>query len=164
MRSSPGNSCSRPPLRKKVTWAYFSVSAIQSGRFGLIVVNYANGDMVGHTGILAAAIRAAETVDRCLGRIEQATAAARAALLITADHGNCEQMRDPATGQAHTAHTLNPVPAILVNGPPSARRLRDGRLCDVAPTVLQLLGLDPPREMTGRSLLEEAPAQAAARV
>ena len=140
------------------------VGAIQSGRFDLIVVNYANGDMVGHTGVLAAAIRAAETVDRCLGRLERALVEAGGALLITADHGNCEQMQDRETGQPHTAHTLNLVPAILVNGPPGVRQLRDGRLSDVAPTVLQLIGLAQPGEMTGRSLLVAEPvAKAAAR-
>ena len=140
------------------------VLAIRSGRFDFIVVNYANGDMVGHTGVLAAAIRAAETVDRCLGRLEQAAIAAGGALLITADHGNCEQMLDPETGQPHTAHTLNRVPVILVNGPPGANRLRDGRLSDVAPTVLELMGLAQPREMTGQSLLlADSAALAAAR-
>ncbi|MSO84544.1 MAG: 2,3-bisphosphoglycerate-independent phosphoglycerate mutase [Rhodospirillales bacterium] len=138
------------------------VAAIASGRFDLIVVNYANGDMVGHTGILAAAIQAAETVDRCLGRIERAAIEAGGALLITADHGNCEQMLDPETGQPHTAHTLNRVPVILVNGPPGAGRLRDGRLSDVAPTVLELMGLAQPREMTGQSLLLAQPAAKAA--
>ena len=138
------------------------VAAIRSGRFDLIVVNYANGDMVGHTGILAAAIRAAETVDRCLGRLEGAVLDAGGALLITADHGNCEQMRDRDTGQPHTAHTLNLVPVILVNGPPGVRRLRDGRLSDVAPTVLELMGLAQPKEMTGCSLLEAGSAKAAA--
>ena len=140
------------------------VLAIRSGRFDFIVVNYANGDMVGHTGVLAAAIRAAETVDRCLGRLEQAAIEAGGALLITADHGNCEQMLDPETGQPHTAHTLNRVPVILVNGPPGANRLRDGRLSDVAPTVLELMGLAQPREMTGQSLLlADSAALAAAR-
>ncbi|MCC7015765.1 MAG: 2,3-bisphosphoglycerate-independent phosphoglycerate mutase [Rhodospirillales bacterium] len=140
------------------------VQAIASGRFDLIVVNYANGDMVGHTGVLAAAIKAAETVDRCLGRIERALVEAGGALLITADHGNCEQMRDRGAGQPHTAHTLNLVPVVLVNGPPEIRRLRDGRLSDVAPTVLRLMGLAKPEEMTGESLMIlESPAKAAAR-
>ncbi|MEK7820034.1 MAG: 2,3-bisphosphoglycerate-independent phosphoglycerate mutase [Pseudomonadota bacterium] len=129
------------------------IAAIASGRFDLIVVNYANGDMVGHTGILAAAVKAAETIDRCLGRLERAVVEAGGAMLITADHGNCEQMSDPEAGQAHTAHTLNRVPAILVNGPAEARALRDGRLADVAPTLLALMGIPQPGEMTGRSLL-----------
>jgi 2,3-bisphosphoglycerate-independent phosphoglycerate mutase len=139
------------------------VAAIDSGRFDLIVVNFANGDMVGHTGVLAAAIKAAEAVDRCLGRIERALVRAGGALLITADHGNCEQMNDRATGQPHTAHTLNAVPIVLVNGPGDVARLRDGRLCDVAPTVLGLMGLAQPKAMTGTSLLVTRPAAKAAR-
>ena len=138
------------------------VEAIGSGRFDLIVVNYANGDMVGHTGILSAAIRAAETIDACLGRLERALVEAGGAMLITADHGNCEQMADHATRQAHTAHTLNLVPAILVNGPASVAGLRDGRLCDVAPTVLGLMGLAQPGEMSGTSLLVSGSAAKAA--
>jgi 2,3-bisphosphoglycerate-independent phosphoglycerate mutase len=139
------------------------VAAIGSGRFDLIVVNYANGDMVGHTGILSAAIRAAETIDACLGRLERALVEAGGAMLITADHGNCEQMADHATRQAHTAHTLNLVPAILINGPASVAGLRDGRLCDVAPTVLGLMGLAQPGEMSGESLLVSGSAAKAAR-
>jgi 2,3-bisphosphoglycerate-independent phosphoglycerate mutase len=138
------------------------VAAIESGRFDLVVVNYANGDMVGHTGILDAAIKAVETVDRCLGRVEAAVKKAGGALLITADHGNCEQMRDAALDQPHTAHTLNPVPAVLLNGPPWARALRDGRLSDVAPTLLGLMGLAKPAEMTGRSLIDAADARTVA--
>ena len=128
------------------------VAAIASAAFDLIVVNYANGDMVGHTGDLAAALRAVEALDTCLGRLEAAVVAAGGALLITADHGNCEMMADAETGQAHTAHTLNAVPAILVNADQPAPRLRHGGLADVAPTLLQLLGLGQPRAMTGRPL------------
>jgi 2,3-bisphosphoglycerate-independent phosphoglycerate mutase len=108
--------------------------------------------MVGHTGSLPAAIRAVETVDAGLGRIAAAVRAAGGALLVTADHGNCELMRDPATGGPHTAHTTNPVPVLLLGGPPGAH-LAEGRLADVAPTLLALMGLDQPAEMTGRSLL-----------
>jgi 2,3-bisphosphoglycerate-independent phosphoglycerate mutase len=129
------------------------VTAIQGGRFDLIVVNYANGDMVGHTGDLNAAIAAVETVDTCLGRLVDAIAAADGTLLITADHGNAEQMTDPETNQAHTAHTINRVPAILVNAPSWAAALDDGRLADVAPSLLALLDLPKPAEMTGRSLI-----------
>jgi len=129
------------------------VAAIESGRFDLIVVNYANGDMVGHTGDLQAAIKAVETVDTCIGRIEAALVRSGGTMLITADHGNAEQMADPATGQAHTAHTMNKVPAILVNPPASAKGLGNGRLADVAPTILALMDLPQPREMTGRCLL-----------
>ncbi|MCS6853909.1 MAG: 2,3-bisphosphoglycerate-independent phosphoglycerate mutase [Elioraea sp.] len=129
-----------------------AVAAIRSGRFDLIVLNYANPDMVGHTGDLAAAIAACEAVDRGLGEIVAAIADVGGVLLVTADHGNAELMRDPETGGPHTAHTTNPVPVILFDGPEGAR-LRDGRLADVAPTVLALMGLAQPAEMTGKSLL-----------
>ena len=128
------------------------VAAIGERRFHLIVVNYANGDMVGHTGKLDAAIKAAEAVDTCLGRLEEAVAAASGMLLITADHGNAEMMVDGESGQPHTAHTLNPVPLVLVNGPPRLT-LADGCLADVAPTVLRLVGLAQPAEMTGQVLV-----------
>ena len=134
-----------------VALADAAVAAIGSGKFNLIVLNFANPDMVGHTGVLAAAIKAVETVDTQLGRIADAVAAAGGALLVTADHGNCEQMQDPATGGPHTAHTTNRVPVLLA-GKPGAT-LRDGRLADVAPTLLKLLGLAQPPEMTGRSLV-----------
>ncbi len=137
------------------------VEAIASGRFDVIVVNYANTDMVGHTGDLQAAIKAVETVDRCLGRLAEAVERAGGTMLITADHGNVEMMRDPATGQPHTAHTTNPVPLVLVNPPSGVSGLDDGRLCDVAPTLLRLLGMQQPQAMTGRVLLktrERAPA------
>jgi 2,3-bisphosphoglycerate-independent phosphoglycerate mutase len=131
------------------------VEAVDGGRFDLVVVNFANTDMVGHTGKLEAAIRAVEAVDACLGRILEAVEGAGGAFVITADHGNAEQMTDPASGQAHTAHTLNKVPLVLAAGP-RAGALEDGRLADVAPTVLALLGLPQPAEMTGRSLLVAA--------
>ena len=134
------------------------VAAIESGRFDLVVVNYANGDMVGHTGKLDAAIAAVETVDTCLGRLSEAVTAAGGALLITADHGNAEQMENPETGQAHTAHTMNKVPVILVNAPSGTGALADGRLADIAPTLLELMGLAKPAEMTGRSLIRPAAA------
>lgn len=130
-----------------------AVAAIQSGAFDLIVMNYANPDMVGHTGNLAAAIRAVETVDAGLGRIMAAMAARGGALLVTADHGNCELMRDPVTGGPHTAHTTNPVAVMLAAPPGVAAPLSDGRLADVAPTLLALLGVPQPAAMTGRSLL-----------
>jgi 2,3-bisphosphoglycerate-independent phosphoglycerate mutase len=128
-----------------------AVAAIESGKYDLIVLNYANPDMVGHTGSLTAAIKAVETVDTGLGRIADAITRAGGALLVTADHGNCELMRDPQTGGPHTAHTTNPVP-ILVLG---AASLRDGRLADVAPTLLELMDLAKPEEMTGASLLQQ---------
>jgi 2,3-bisphosphoglycerate-independent phosphoglycerate mutase len=130
------------------------VAAIRSGDYGFILVNYANPDMVGHTGNLAAAMTAIETIDHCLGRLETAVAAAGGALLITADHGNAETMRDAATGEPHTAHTTNPVPVIMVNPPGSVTGLSNGCLADIAPTILSLLGLSQPTEMTGRSLIQ----------
>jgi 2,3-bisphosphoglycerate-independent phosphoglycerate mutase len=128
-----------------------AVTAIRSGKYALIVLNYANPDMVGHTGKLAAAIKAVETVDDGLGRLVQAIRGVGGALLVTADHGNCELMRDPVTGEPHTAHTTNPVPVLLVNG--GGTKLACGRLADVAPTLLDLLGLPKPAEMTGVTLL-----------
>jgi 2,3-bisphosphoglycerate-independent phosphoglycerate mutase len=135
------------------------VAAIDSGKYDLVVVNFANPDMVGHTGILAAAIKACATVDGCLGKIEAAVRRQGGAMIVTADHGNAELMRDPQTGGPHTAHTLNKVPVILVNAPGSQaggprRRLHDGKLADVAPTLLALMGLKQPAEMTGRSLID----------
>ncbi len=129
------------------------VDAVASGTYDLVVANYANCDMVGHTGLMDAAIRAVETVDRCLGRLETAVLAAGGSLLVTADHGNAELMRDPDTRQPHTAHTLGPVDLVLVNPPAPVTGLKEGRLADVAPTVLALLGLAQPSEMTGVSLL-----------
>jgi 2,3-bisphosphoglycerate-independent phosphoglycerate mutase len=132
------------------------VAAIEGGTFDVVVVNYANGDMVGHTGFLDAAIRAAATVDKCLGRLEAAVAKAGGTMLVTADHGNAEQMRDPTTGEPHTAHTTGPVPAVLVAPPAGVTGLGDGRLADVAPTLLALLGLPQPAEMSGHSLLRRS--------
>ena len=136
------------------------VEAIRAGRHDFILVNFANTDMVGHTGDFDAARRAVEAVDACLGRVVEAVRAAGGAMLVTADHGNAETMVDPATGQPHTAHTLNPVPVMLVEaarpGRNAAIALRDGRLADVAPTLLELLGLEQPPEMTGSSLIVHA--------
>ncbi|GAB0117281.1 2,3-bisphosphoglycerate-independent phosphoglycerate mutase [Acidisoma sp. 7E03] len=138
-----------------------AVAAIESGRFDLIILNFANPDMVGHTGILAAAIKAVETVDTGLGRIADAVAAQSGALLVTADHGNCELMRDPVTHVPHTAHTLNVVPAVLM-GAPVGVSLANGRLADIAPTLLALMGLAQPAAMTGESLLRSGPPAATA--
>ena len=132
------------------------VEAIGSGRFDLVVVNYANSDMVGHTGDLQAAIKAIEALDACLGRLMAAVEAAGGVMLVTADHGNAEQMFDETTGQKHTQHTLNRVPALLFNAPAGVRSLTDGKLADVAPTMLALLGVAQPAEMTGHSLLSGA--------
>lgn len=133
-----------------VTQAF--VEAIGAG-YDLIVTNYANPDMVGHTGDIAAAVKACEAVDAGLGAVLAALQAAGGAMIVTADHGNCETMIDPVTGGPHTAHTLNPVPVALVGGPAGVH-LRDGRLADLAPTVLDLMGLDLPPEMTGRTLIQ----------
>jgi len=130
------------------------VEAIDAGRFDVIVVNFANTDMVGHTGDLGAAIKAVEAVDRCLGRLADAVTRTGGTLLITADHGNAETMRDPVTHERHTAHTLNPVPVVLVNPPASITGLSDGRLADIAPTLLRLLGLPQPAAMTGKVLVQ----------
>ncbi len=127
------------------------VATLDNGEAELVVVNYANPDMVGHTGNMSAAKRAVETVDVCLARIETAVQQAGGMLLVTADHGNVEQMRDPETGEPHTAHTLNKVPLVLACG--TAEGLEDGSLADVAPTVLAMMGLAVPAEMSGHSLL-----------
>jgi 2,3-bisphosphoglycerate-independent phosphoglycerate mutase len=129
-----------------------AVAAIDSGKYDLIVLNFANPDMVGHTGSLPAAIKAVETVDTSLGRIAEAIEKAGGALLVTADHGNCELMRDPNTGGPHTAHTTNPVPLLLVGGR-NRGLVAEGRLADLAPTLLELMELPKPKEMTGASLL-----------
>jgi 2,3-bisphosphoglycerate-independent phosphoglycerate mutase len=126
---------------------------IREGDYAFILMNYANPDMVGHTGVLPAAVKAIETVGACLERVAEAMLAMGGEMLVTADHGNCELMVDPETGEPHTAHTTNPVPIWWITRDARGRRLRDGGLADVAPTVLELLGLPAPPEMTGRSLL-----------
>jgi 2,3-bisphosphoglycerate-independent phosphoglycerate mutase len=136
-----------------------AVEAIDSGKYDLIVLNFANPDMVGHTGSLPAAIKAVETVDTGLGRIAEAIARQHGALLVTADHGNCELMKDPETGGPHTAHTTNPVPVIVVDG--GVKAIQDGRLADIAPTLLELMGLKQPREMTGHTILRHDAVRAA---
>jgi 2,3-bisphosphoglycerate-independent phosphoglycerate mutase len=127
------------------------VEAIDSGKYDLIVLNFANPAMVGHTGSLKAAIKAVETVDAGLGRIADAITKAGGALVVIADHGNCELMRDPVTGGPHTAHTTNPVPVIVLGS--DAKTLANGRLSDVAPTLLKLMDLPQPKEMTGKALM-----------
>jgi 2,3-bisphosphoglycerate-independent phosphoglycerate mutase len=131
------------------------VRRVDSNQYDLIVVNFANGDMVGHTGALAAAVKAVEVVDECVGKVLSAIQRQGGAAIVTADHGNCEQMIDPATGGPHTAHTTYPVECIIVDDRFKGTKLREGgRLADLAPTALQLMGLEKPAEMTGRSLLE----------
>ena len=127
--------------------------AIAGKQHDFILCNYANGDMVGHSGVLAAAVKAVETVDTCLARVLTTASTAGATVLVTADHGNCELMIDPATGGPHTAHTTNPVPFVIVGDGAGTKPLRaGGSLGDVGPTILQLLGIEPPKEMTGRDL------------
>lgn len=131
-----------------------TTEAVLTGKYDFILVNFANPDMVGHTGVLDAAIHAVEVVDQGVGKIVEAARAMGGAVLITADHGNCELMKDPATGQPHTSHTLNPVPFIYVNDSDPGARIREGgRLCDIAPTMMQLLELALPAEMGGHSLV-----------
>ena len=128
---------------------------LQERRYGLVVLNFANADMVGHTGNFDATIRACEVVDECIGKIVQATLSGNGRAIITADHGNAEQMIDYDTGDIHTAHTSNPVPLILVDEALQSRRLHPGTAVDVAPTILKLFAIPQPPEMTGRCLIEE---------
>jgi 2,3-bisphosphoglycerate-independent phosphoglycerate mutase len=130
------------------------VRRIESGNYDLIVVNFANGDMVGHTGVLPAAIKAVEVVDQCVGKILDALQKVGGSAIVTADHGNCEQMIDPTTGGPHTAHTTYDVELIVVADQAKGKKLNSsGRLADIAPTVLKLMGLPQPKEMSGKSLL-----------
>lgn len=138
---------SAPEVTEKV------LEAIRSGKYDVIILNYANGDMVGHTGILDAAITAVQTVDQCVGRVVDAVRDQGGVTLITADHGNAEVMRDPVTGQPFTAHTTNKVPFILVSEKHRGTELREGILADISPTILELAGIAQPPEMTGKSLL-----------
>ena len=132
------------------------VERVAAGDYDFILLNFANPDMVGHTGVLDAAVKAVETIDRGLERITEAVFRQGGAVLITADHGNCELMVDPETDEPHTAHTTNPVPFYWVTRDSAGRRLRNGGLADIAPTVLALMGLPIPDEMTGRSLIVDA--------
>jgi len=127
------------------------VGAIKGGEYDFIVVNYPNGDMVGHTGVYDAAVKACEAVDSSIGRIVEALESVGGECLITADHGNAEQMSNPSTGQAHTAHTSEPVPFIYVGR--DAKPVEGGKLSDVAPTILSLMGMEIPEEMTGQPLM-----------
>ena len=127
------------------------IAAIESGKYDTIICNYPNGDMVGHTGVMEPAIKAIEALDACIEQVTNAVVAAGGQMLITADHGNAEQMRDPATGQAHTAHTNLPVPLIYV-GDKAVKSVDGGKLSDIAPTMLTLMGMEIPQEMTGKPL------------
>lgn len=129
------------------------VEAIRSNRYDVVIINFANPDMVGHTGIEAAAIKAVEAVDTCIGRVVEAIREVDGVMFICADHGNVEQLADYKTGEPFTAHTTNPVPFILVNGEPGVTLREGGALCDIAPTLIDLMGMEQPKEMTGKSLL-----------
>ena len=130
------------------------VEAINADKYNTIILNYANPDMVGHTGSLPAAIKAVETIDECVQKVVDAILEHDGTLIITADHGNCEQMIDYKTGEPHTAHTTNPVPLILVTKDENLK-VKSGKLADLAPTMLELLGIEKPKEMTGESILEK---------
>ena len=129
------------------------VEAIKSGKYDVVIINFANPDMVGHTGVEEAAIKAVEAVDACVGRVVDAIKEVDGVLFICADHGNAEQLVDYKTGEPFTAHTTNPVPFILVNADPSYGLREGGALCDIAPTLIELMGMEQPKEMTGKSLL-----------
>ena len=129
------------------------VEALENDKYDAVILNFANTDMVGHTGSLEAAIKAVEAVDECVGRIVKVIEEKKGNLIITADHGNAEQMIDYKTGEPHTAHTTNPVPIILITDNPSYKLKENGKLADLAPTMLELMGLEKPQEMTGESLL-----------
>ncbi len=130
------------------------IKAIEDKRFDVIICNFANGDMVGHTGIMEAALKAVAAVDECLGKVEQAIKNVGGVLIVTADHGNAEKMIDEDTGEPYTAHTVGKVQAVLVNDKSGIKGLKDGKLADIAPTMLELLGLEKPIEMSGESLLK----------
>ena len=129
------------------------VDAIEKQKYDVIICNFANGDMVGHTGIMEAALKAVAAVDDCLGKVVKAIKDVNGVLLVTADHGNAEKMVDEKTGQPYTAHTVGDVQAVLVNGPQNITALNNGKLADISPTLLDLLGIAQPKEMTGHSLL-----------
>ena len=128
-------------------------AAIHSDKYDVIVINFANPDMVGHTGIQEAAIKAVETVDECVGKAVEAVKNVDGILFICADHGNAEQLIDYETKEPYTAHTTNPVPFILVNADPSYKLREGGCLADIVPTLIELMGMEQPQEMTGKSLL-----------
>ncbi len=131
------------------------LEAIKKDKYDSIILNYANTDMVGHTGSLPAAIKAVEAVDECVGKVVKLVEEKQGNILITADHGNAEQMIDYKTGEPHTAHTTNPVPLILVTANKKLKLKEGGKLADLAPTMLDLMHLEKPEEMTGISLLDE---------
>jgi 2,3-bisphosphoglycerate-independent phosphoglycerate mutase len=128
------------------------IEAIDSDKFDVIIMNYANPDMVGHTGIMEAAIKAVEIVDQCLGKVVDKILSKEGTVLITADHGNAEEMMDLKTGQPQTAHSINPVPFLLISKKLKTPKINWGSLQDISPTILKLIGINPPKEMTGKYL------------
>jgi 2,3-bisphosphoglycerate-independent phosphoglycerate mutase len=130
------------------------LKAVNDPKYQFILVNFANPDMVGHTGVVEAATKACKVVDECVGKIADACKQNGVVMLLTADHGNSETMVNEQTGKPHTAHTTNPVPFVLINAPKELELKQTGKLCDVAPTVLQLLGIEQPKEMTGETLIK----------
>ena len=131
------------------------IDALEQDKYDVVILNFANTDMVGHTGSLEAAIKAVETVDECVGKIVKVIESKKGNLIITADHGNAEQMIDYKTGEPHTAHTTNPVPIILITDNKELKLKENGKLADLAPTMLDLMGIEKPEEMTGESLIEK---------
>ena len=129
------------------------IEAIRSHKYDAIIINFANPDMVGHTGVLEAAVKAVETVDECVGKTVETLVEEGGNMFLCADHGNCEQMIDYGTGEPWTAHTTNPVPFVIINYPDAKAVKKDGRLCDIAPTLLEMMGIEKPKEMTGESLI-----------
>ena len=130
------------------------LKAVEDDKYGFILVNFANPDMVGHTGVLEAAEKACKVVDECVGKIANKCIEKGVTMLLTADHGNAEEMFDENTGKPHTAHTTNEVPFVIINGPKGIELKQDGALCNVAPTVLQLMGIQKPEEMDCDSLIK----------
>ena len=129
------------------------MKAVENPQYGFVLVNFANPDMVGHTGVIEAATKACHVVDECVGKIAEACKKNDVVMLLTADHGNSEVMVNPETGKPQTAHTTNKVPFVLINSKPDVKLVDDGALCDIAPTVLQLMGIKQPVEMDGTSLI-----------
>ena len=129
------------------------VDAIESGKYDMIIINYANPDMVGHTGVIPAAVKAIETIDACVGKVYEALLKVDGQMFMCADHGNSDQLIDYATGKPFTAHTTNPVPFVLINCHKASGLMEDGKLCDIAPTLLDMMDIPQPKEMTGHSLL-----------
>ena len=130
------------------------LKAVDNPEYGFILVNFANPDMVGHTGVIEAATKACHVVDECVGKIAAACKKHNIIMLLTADHGNSEMMVDETTGKPHTAHTTNMVPFVLINAPADVELKQEGALCNIAPTVLQLMGIKKPAEMTADSLIK----------